>query len=111
MRGSFVPSRRKMLRHDGSFACHDYRALQYIAKLADISGPRRALEFVEHGRVNRSDVTPMLLIEIGKNGFADRGDVISAVAQGRQRDAKNIQAIIQILAQLLILNGLLRRSI
>ena len=38
-------------------------------------------------------------------------DVIFAFAQRRERDAKDVESVIQILAQQLILNGLLGRSI
>src|SRR6185312_13930666 len=90
---------REVLRHDQSFTGHDRRALENVAQLAYVSGPGVVLKTVEGRRMQARDPGAMLLVDGRENGFGNRRNVFLPVTQRRQENVKDVEAVVEILAQ------------
>jgi hypothetical protein len=68
----------------------DNRAFEHVPELANISGPDGIPEVVENFRVHAGNVAIMLLVKIGQDRIADRGDVVFPFPKRRQGEVKDV---------------------
>src|SRR6056297_2400355 len=81
-------------------AGEDVRTLERVAQLADVSGPRVRPQRAEHFR-RESLVTST---EIGHQARGDDLDVFESIAQRRQVDREHVEAVVEILAEVAVVD-------
>src|SRR5262245_34505840 len=90
---------REMHGRDQAAVAHDGRALEAVAELAHIAGPRVRAQHAERRIVHRGDALVVLGAELLEKGLDQERDVVAALAQRRHRQAHDVQAVIEILAE------------
>ncbi len=78
----------------------NHSALQRIAQLTDIAGPGIILECQHHGIAYHPHLAAVLLVHLFEEMRDQFRDVGLVIAQRRERDIENVQAIKKVLAQL-----------
>jgi len=91
-------------------ATKDHCPLDDIAQLTDVSRP-----LVEHQRLHAAgrdtlDMTPHGFLEFPDEGSDEQRDILAAIPQGRDGHRKDIQAIVEILAERPLADGLRDRG-
>ena len=78
---------------------HDHRLHQRIFQLADITRPVMGDQRVHDLGRDPADTLADLPVDALEKMLGQRPDVVAAIAQGRQADIDDMQAVIQILAE------------
>ncbi len=94
-----------MLRLDELAAGQDDRALDDVAHLADVARPVVLLEDARRGRIERGDRLVVAVVELGEERLHQQRQVVLAQAERRQLDGEHVQPVVQVLAQLAVLDG------
>jgi hypothetical protein len=88
----------KMAQTNLAFSRHDHRALNQVSQLAHVTRPGTGGEPIEYFFAQMGYPAPVLTVQVSNQGRGDRRNILFAVSERRQRDVKNIQTVIQVLA-------------
>src|SRR5438034_966325 len=94
-----------MLALDVPFSRQDHGALQGIAQLSHIAWPVMSSKHILNFWSDARHPAFMLAVEKRNKGLGDRQDVLLAVAQRRQVDVEDVEAIVKVFAQGALLHG------
>ena len=97
--------RRQVRRLDQVAAGEDRRPLDHVAQLADVARPGVVLEQAHGVLVDALDRLAVARVELVQEGLDEERDVFLALAQRRQLDGEDVQAVVEILAQLAAADG------
>src|SRR5260370_39500602 len=100
-----------MAGQEASLAGHDYCSLQYAAQLSYIARPRITHEQPENFWLEIRHAAIVPLVQSANQSFGYWQNVFLAMAQRRHDDAKDVEAVVQILAQHLLFECLLDGAI
>ena len=78
----------------------EHRPLEDVLQLAHIAGPVVAHQHVDGGCRDAADLPPVLPRVLGEEVVREQHDVRFAVAQRRDEDGEDVQAVVQVLAEL-----------
>ena len=93
-------SRRQMLGFDHTPVTHNHGALERVAQLTNVAWPGIIVEQVEHRFADRADLPGMLGAHLAKQQLNEVRNVFLVFAQRRHMDVEDIEAIVEIAAQL-----------
>ena len=91
---------------DLATACHQDGTMHGVFQFADIAGPRIALQFPRRVRRNRFVRNIVGVREFLREMFGERHDVTRSLCQRRQAQVDDIEAEIQIFAELTVFDSL-----
>ena len=77
----------------------DEDALDDVAELADVAGPVVGLELVDGGVGDFDAGAAVLLTELGEELAGEERDVLFAVAQGRDVEGDDVEAVEEVFAE------------
>ena len=100
-----------MPRHHRAFARDDHRPFQHIAQFPHVAGPGMLHQAGKRLRMKLRNAIPAFLVQLPDHGVGDMRNIFQAMPQRRQFDVKNIQPVIQILAQHPLFDRFERRTI
>ena len=89
---------RKMMFGDGALAGQNHSALQHVTQLAHVPGPGVAAKLLADIGIDVHHAGFVLAIEHFDERFGEHRQIALALAQRRQRNLKNVQAVVQIFA-------------
>ena len=77
----------------------DQHPLDHVAKLADVAGPAHRVQH-RHGVVGQvAQRQPLGRVELFDEAAGERADILAPVAQGRDRDRDDVQAVVKLLPE------------
>ncbi len=91
--------------------CEDDHLVDDVLQLADIAGPTIIDQIAQCFWRDRLDFATVQLVGLLNEMMNERADVLSPIAQGQQVDVRLLQAKEQVLAKLLLDDGLLQIAI
>ena len=100
-----------MLAGDEAGPAQDYRALDHVAQLANVSRPGVALEVLLGVGSQAAHLTIVLSVELLDERARQQRDVVLAVTQGRQVDREDVEPIEEVLAKLVRADRLRRHAV
>ena len=83
-----------MFRLDEVPLGQDRRALDDVAQLADVAGPRIVLEKVHRLLVDRAHRFAVARVELVEEVLHEQRNVLLAIAQRRQLDGEHVQPVV-----------------
>src|SRR5438874_7152970 len=108
-RQRFLPLRhqqgRQVRRRDEIGVRENRRTLHDVAQLADVAGPRILLEDLHRILIDGAHRLAVDGVELVEEPLDQERHVLTALAQRRKLDGKDVQAIIEIFAQLAVAHG------
>ncbi len=102
---------RQMGHLNGVFAGHDDGALQDVAKLADIAGPGVFLESFHYFVAHVGDAAQVFAVERFDERFRENGQIGHALAQGREGNLEDVEAIEEIFAKIAFFESFVKVAI
>src|SRR5436309_5996313 len=107
----FGQDRRQVLRLDERPLGDDGRSLDHVAKLADVARPCVLLEHAHRLLFDAGDRTLVAPVELVDERLDEQRQIFLALAQRRQPHREDIQTVIQVFAQLPLLDGVERLDV
>src|SRR5688572_12691112 len=98
--------RRQILLAD-HLVGHDDEPLDDVAQLAHVAGPLVLLEPVEHRLVDGLVAEAVLVAALAHEGLDEEWDVVGAILEVRGVDRHDVEAEVEVLAELAVLHHLL----
>src|SRR4051794_14625108 len=92
--------RRQVLRLDERARRQDRRALDHVAQLADVPRPAVVFEHAHRLLIDAGDVLLIARVEFVDERLDEQRQIVLALAKRRQAERKDVEAVVQILAQL-----------
>ena len=103
--GRIGDQRRQLLRLDELAVGQDDRAFDDVAHLAHVARPVVLLEDPHRRGIDCRNGLVVALVELGEERLDQQREVVLALAQRRQLDGEDVEAVVEILAQLAVLHG------
>ncbi len=94
-----------MAREDDAIGGEDDGAFKGVAEFADVAGPAVAAEEVHGVGGDVDDLRAVFPVEIFEEGAREDGDVFEAVAERREENFEDVEAVEEIFAELIGANG------
>ena len=93
-------ARRQMARLDDRGVADDDGALQAVAQLAHVARPGELIKQAQHGVADGAHAALVLVVHGLDEGLGEGGNVFLVVAQGGHVDVEDVEAVVEIVAQL-----------
>src|SRR5579859_1846949 len=106
-RGNLTEFRREAGAGDEVFVTHNGGAFEGVAQFADIAGPGVAHEDVQHLVADAADVLAVLGVDVAQDVLDKKRNIVFVLTERRQVNVKDVQAEVEVLAQLAVADGLL----
>src|SRR5579864_7937814 len=103
--------RRQVGRLDETTLRHDGRALEDVPQFTHVAGPGVPLEQAHRRVADAPDRAAVAAIRIGDERLDEDGQIVLAVAEGRQLDREHVQPVIEVFAKLVLPDGLERLDV
>ena len=82
----------------------DQRALHDVLEFAHVTGPRVAGEGLDHVVAEGGDLLARARAQAPEEVVGERGHVLPPLAQGRQREVEDVEAVVEVLAEAAVLD-------
>src|ERR1051326_6120480 len=92
-------------------AGHDERAVDHVAQLAHVAVPLVLLQRLDEVGVDVLHLLLFRLVQLLQEEMGEERDILEALAQRRHLDGEDVEAVVEVLAHLPVLNGLLRIAV
>ena len=97
--------RRQMAGEDDAIGGEDDRAFEGVAEFADVPGPAVMAEQIHGVGGDIDDLGAVLAVEVFEQGAGEDGDVVEPVAERGEENFEDVEAVEEILAELVGADG------